>query len=393
MILHVDMDAFYASVEQLDNPELRGKCVIVGGTSGRGVVSAASYEARRCGVHSAMPVFQAREKCPEGVFVHPRMSRYKEKSREVMHVLREFTPEVEPVSIDEAYLDVTGCIRLFGPPETIARQIKARIRKDTGLTCSIGIAPVKFLAKIASDMDKPDGLTMIPADQVGAFIQSLDIRKVPGVGPTTEPVLRNLGIHTLGDIRSIPEQTLSRHMGKFGKRLQRLAAGDDESPVETTTEAHSISSENTLSRDTRDLDNLQKHMLRQAETVARQLRRKFFKARTVQLKMKTADFKQVTRQSTLEQPTDSGRTIYNVAVDLLQRHLPEKKLRLIGVGAVGLVSTGAARQASLFEEPAVRSEGWEKTDRALDRIAKRFGREAVTRASLVEPKAEDDDAR
>ena len=384
MILHVDMDAFFAAVEQHDDPSLRGKCVIVGGTSGRGVVSAASYEARRFGVHSAMPVFQAKQRCAHGVFIHPRMGRYREVSAEVMGVLRRYSPLVEPVSVDEAYLDVGGCGRLFGTPEDIAANIKAAVHDETGLTCSIGVAPCKFLAKIASDMNKPDGLTVIGSESVREFIDALDIRKVPGVGASTEPVLRRLGIHRLGDARQVPDVVLERHLGRYGPRLRRLAEGDDDSPVTPSVPAKSVSSESTLSKDTKDPALLRRVLLGQSETVARQLRRLGVKARTVQIKMKDAAFHQLTRQTTLEMPTQSGRAIYTAACGLLEHHSPQGKLRLIGVGASGFTTQRQPRQASLFDVDPGCETGWDKADAVMDRISDKFGRDAIKRAALVD---------
>ncbi|MFH1985363.1 MAG: DNA polymerase IV [Pseudomonadota bacterium] len=389
MILHVDMDAFFAAVEQRDDPALKGKCVIVGGTSGRGVVSAASYEARRFGVHSAMPVFQARQRCPHGVFVHPRMGRYKEVSAEVMAIFHRYSPLVEPVSVDEAYLDVSGCGRLLGAPVDIAARIKAAVHAETALTCSIGIAPCKFLAKIASDMNKPDGLTHILPETIPEFIDALDIRKVPGVGAATEPVLRQLGIHRLGDVRRIPEALLERHLGQYGRRLRQLAEGDDGSPVVPSTPAKSVSSETTLQKDTADAGILRRHMLQQSETVARQLRRGGVKACTVQIKMKDAAFHQITRRTTLAAPTQSGRAIYGAACALLERHPPQGKLRLIGVGAAGLTTESRPRQASLFDAGACTDGDWEKADTVMDRIADKFGRDAIRRAALVEREEDD----
>lgn len=383
-MLHVDMDAFFAAVEQRDDPALKGRPVIVGGTSGRGVVSAASYEARAFGVHSAMPVFQARQCCPDGVFVHPRMGRYKEVSREVMAVFRRFTPLVEPMSVDEAYLDVSGCGRLFGAPEAIARDIKAAVCRETGLTCSIGIATCKFLAKIASDMDKPDGLTVIAPEAVRDFIDGLDIRKVPGVGGASEPMLHRLGIHKLGDVRKLPPDLLERRLGRFGRRLLMLAEGDDGAVVTPTAPAKSVSSENTLAADTADLEHLRRVMRRQAETVARQLRHLGVKARTIQIKMKDAGFNQWTRRTTLPAATQSGHAIYTAACDLLARHPPQGKLRLIGVGAAGLTTKDPPRQASLFEEPACAVAEWEKADAVMDRIAAKFGKDAIRPAVLVD---------
>ncbi|MBW2517711.1 MAG: DNA polymerase IV, partial [Deltaproteobacteria bacterium] len=285
MILHIDMDAFYASVEQLDDPRLKNKCVIVGGTSNRGVVSAASYEARQFGIHSAMPIYQAKQKCPHGIFVPPRMGRYKEVSKRVMALLRDFSPLVEPVSIDEAYLDITGCQRLFGEPQEIAWEIKRKIKETVHLTCSVGVAPNKFLAKIASDMQKPDGLTLILPDRVATFINALPVKKVPGVGKKLLHQLELLGIRTLGDVQRLPEKSLVKHLGKFGKRLRALSSGSDDSLVTPHAPHKSISSERTLAADTRDAKLLKRYLLSQSGEVARQLRQAGLRAKTITIKI------------------------------------------------------------------------------------------------------------
>ena len=382
MILHIDMDAFYASVEQLDDPALIGKCVIVGGTSSRGVVSAASYEARKYGVHSAMPIFQARKKCPQGVFIPPRMSRYKAVSRQIMALLKTYTPLVEPVSIDEAYLDISGCGQMFGDPETIALSIKQKIKDTVQLTCSVGVAPNKFLAKIASDMDKPDGFVIIPESKVKAFIENLPIRKVPGVGAMTHKKLDAMGIKTLGDVRRFSEASLIGRLGKFGHRLFELASGSDESPVVPSPEHKSISSEETLAVNTSDKSFLNQYMLRQSEDVGRQLRKLALKAKTVTIKIKHGDFKQITRSHTIMAPTRSSETIYKEAKKLLDAYPMKNQVRLIGVGVSGLVSESAPTQLSLFENQKKEDRRWEKVDKALDSISQKFGKSAVKRATL-----------
>lgn len=386
MILHIDMDAFFASVEQLDNPWLRGKCVLVGGTSNRGVVMACSYEARRFGVRSAMPIFQARQQCPQGIFIPPRRERYREVSKKIMALLRQFTPQVEVVSIDEAYLDVTGCRRLHGDPETMARKIKHHIRNSLHLTCSVGVAPVKFLAKIASDMDKPDGLTIIRPEEVDRFIESLAIQKVPGVGRKTFQQIESMGLTTLGDIKKIPEKMLLERLGKFGSRLLALALGRDESPVTPFTPPKSVSSERTLSEDTRDIEQLKICLLIQAEDVARQLRKANVRAGTITLKLKHADFKQVTRSKTLATATQSSKTIYRCAVQLLSDYrLTQKirhKIRLIGVGTAGFKSVTTPVQRDLFDGPDESDRSWTKVDRTLEAITQKFGPGAVHRAAL-----------
>ena len=382
MILHIDMDAFYAAVEKLDDPRLKNKCVIVGGTSNRGVVSAASYEARRYGVHSAMPIFQAKQKCPHGVFVPPRMGRYKEVSKKVMALLKEFSPLVEPVSIDEAYIDITGCQRLFGEPQEIAREIKRKIRDSVHLTCSVGVAPNKFLAKIASDLDKPDGLTLIMPDQVPQFIASLAIKKVPGVGKKMVHQLDLLGIRTLGDVQRLPEKALLKHLGKFGQRLRTLSSGSDDSPVTPHAPHKSISSERTLAADTRDIKLLKRYLLSQSAEVARQLRQAGVRARTIVIKVKNADFKTVTRRTTLAIPTQSSETIYKYAAQLIDDFNITQKIRLIGVGTTGFSTVTASVQMGLFEHKAKPPDNWEKVDEALDSISQKFGKDVIGRATL-----------
>ncbi len=376
------MDAFYASVEQLDNPQLKGKCVIVGGTSNRGVVSASSYEARQFGVRSAMPIYQAKQKCPHGIFVPPRMGRYKEVSQKVMALLRDFSPLVEPVSIDEAYMDITGCQRLFGEPQETAREIKRQIKETVQLTCSIGVAPNKFLAKIASDLEKPDGLTMILPDKVSAFIDALPIKKVPGVGKKMHRQLELLSIRTLGDVQRLPEKTLVKHLGKFGQRLHALSSGTDHSAVTPHASHKSISSERTLAADTRDTKLLKRYLLRQSEDVAKQLRKAGVRAKTITIKIKDADFKQVTRRTTITIPTQSSKTIYRYAERLMDNFKITKKIRLIGVGTSGFSSVTASLQMGLFENNEDTKDEWEKVDKTLDSIGKKFGKDVVGRATL-----------
>ena len=382
MILHIDMDAFYASVEQLDNPWLKGKCVIVGGTSNRGVVSAASYEARRYGVHSAMPVFQAKQKCPDGIFIPTRMQRYKEVSRKIMAILREFTPLVEPVSIDEAYLDISDSTKLHGDPEDIALQIKAKIKDSVNLTCSVGVSSLKFLAKIASDMNKPDGLTVILPDDVPRFIENLPIQKVPGVGKKTFGQLELMGIKTLGDINRFPKQTLLDRMGKFGKRLLKLAAGIDPSEVTPYSRHKSVSSERTLSRNTSDKEVLKQYLLKQADEVARHMRKSGTRGKTITLKLKHADFRQITRSTTIGNPTQSSKTIYRCAAQLLDEYVLTQKIRLIGVGVSGFASSDTPVQLELFDQNTDTGKNWERVDRTVERISEKFGSDAIRRATL-----------
>jgi DNA polymerase-4 len=382
MIVHIDMDAFFAAVEQLDNPELKGQCVIIGSPSGRGVVATASYEARRFGVHSAMPMFMARKKCPHGIIIRPRKKRYKELSLIIMDLFREFTPLVEPVSIDEAYLDVTGCRRLNGSPEKTAQQIKAKVFDTVNLTCSVGIAPCKFLAKIASDMDKPGGLTFIRPEKALAFVKTLPIGKVPGVGKKTLAHLQKIGIKSLGDVHRYSDDMLQKKFGKFGHRLRDLSLCRDNSRVSPFSQAKSVSSETTLTEDTADKTKLQRHLLRQSEDIGRQLRKLAVRAKTITLKIKHADFRQFTRSVTLEAPTHSSETIYRAAVKLLTAYPLTTRIRLIGVGASGLGKKKGAMQMDLFKKRESPDDNWEKVDQAVDSIWKKFGDNTVKKASL-----------
>ncbi len=383
IILHIDMDAFFASVEQMDNPSLQGRCVIVGGQSQRGVVAAASYEARKYGIHSAMPIFQARQRCKDLVIVPPHRKRYAELSRRIMAILKQFSPLVEPVSIDEAFVDITGCSRLYGDPRQTARTIKARIKSEVGLTCSVGVAPNKFLAKIASDMDKPDGLTLITPDQVQRFVDSLPIRKVPGVGRRACQILQDLGIRSLGQVRGYPAELLVRKMGKFAHHLMELAHGRDLSAVTPHSEAKSVSTETTLSRDTQDRRELSGYLLSQSQAVARELRRKQVRARTISLILKTADFQRHSRSRTLNKPAQSAERIYQTALDLLQAFALTLPVRLVGVGASGLQPAGTAVQAELFPNDQMKRDNkWEKVDRAMDAVADRFGESAIKRGKI-----------
>ncbi len=382
MILHIDMDAFFASVEALDNPALRGRCVVVGGTSDRGVVAAASYEARRYGIHSAMPMFQARRRCRDLVIVPPNRLRYREISARVMAILREYTPVVEEVSIDEAFMDVAASRRLCGSPEEIGRSLKRRVLAATGLTCSVGVAPNKFLAKVASEMDKPDGLTLIRPEEVAVFVDRLPIGRVPGVGRVTREVLDSLGIRTLGDVRRYPRESLARRLGAYGRRLQALARGLDPSPVAPCRPPKSVSSEETLPEDTADRELLSRHLLRQSEDVGRQLRRQGLRAKTVTLKIKHDDFRLFTRSHTLPRGVQSSRALYREALRLLAGYRLTRRIRLIGLGASGLVCEALPVQASLFDPRAAAPDAWEKVDAAVESIRRKFGREVVKVASL-----------
>ncbi len=372
------MDAFFASVEQHDDPSLAGKPVIIGRDL-RGVVSAASYEARVFGVRSAMPVAEAKRRCPHGVFLPGRYSRYKEVSRQVMAILADFSPLVEPASIDEAYVDITGTETLFGPPEALGRRIKHLVAQTTGLTCSIGIAPVKFIAKIASDYEKPDGLTVVSEAEVAVFLADLPVGKIPGVGKRAEAALCRLGIRVVGDIPKHPPDFFERHFGKYGLVLYEKAHGRGSTTVHVAREAKSVSAENTFAADTANRDVLTAWLLHQSERVGRELRRDKLCGRTVTLKLKFNDFRQITRSRTLPEATDSDAVIFATAASLLDAETLPRPVRLIGVGVSHFGRE--SRQLSLFEDPR-QTPPANRIDTALDAIRDKFGHASIVRGRL-----------
>lgn len=381
-ILHLDMDAFYASVEQFDNPELRGKPLIIGGAE-RGVVSTASYEARRFGVRSAMPVFQAKKLCPHGIFMRPRMSRYSEKSAEVMAVLDAFSPLVEKASIDEAYVDATGLEHIFGSAEAMARKLQRMVRERCGLTCSIGLAPVKFLAKIASDMQKPNGLTIVRHESVEAFLATLPVGTIPGVGPSMLKSLELLGIRYAGDVGRYPESFWVARLGKAGRVLYERSLGRDPRQVEPYTSPKSESAENTFAEDTSDPAVLAVWLLRQSERVGKNLRKQNLAGRTITLKLKDADFTQNTRSRTLKHHTNATREIYETALSLLHERLPDRPLRLIGVG-VSQFGRDAVQLCLLPDDAEETRARNAALDTALDTLREMFGNGVVQRGKLFE---------
>jgi len=378
------MDAFFASVEQLDNPELRGRPVAVGGTSDRSVVSAASYEVRKYGVRSAMSVVKARQLCPDIVLVRGRMKRYKEISLQVMDVLREFSPTVEQASVDEAYLDGTGLERLFGPVDEVARQIKARMRAVTGLTCSVGAAPVRFLAKIASDVNKPDGVFIIHPDEIDDFLRDLPVSRVPGVGRKLVDILKRLGVRTCGDVLKKSREYWEQRLGRYGAVLHDRAQGIDPGGVEISGKAKSCSAENTFQEDTTDRNILKQWVLAQSERVGSDLRRHGYKGRTVTLKIKYSDFRQITRSQSLGSRTDNTTVIFETACELLQQLDLRRKVRLIGVGVSNFETRHC--QLSLFKEAPQELEATSELDKAVDAVRKKFGPRAVTRVDLLDMK-------
>ena len=385
-ILHVDMDEFFAAVEKLDNPDLRGKPILVGGDpAGRGVVSTASYEAREFGCHSAMPMAIAVRRCPDAVIIRPRHERYVEVSRQIFDIFERFTPLVEPLSIDEAFLDVTGSERLHGSAETIARKIQKTIHDELGLAASLGVAPNKFLAKLASDLEKPDGLTMITEQTIHEVLDPLPVGKLWGVGKRAAAELARLGIRTIGQMRAIDSGLLKRRFGDAAAdHFLQLAGGIDDRPVTPDGQAKSIGQEITFAEDVGELDELKRVLLQQTEQVARRLRRAGLEARTITLKLREADFTTRTRSQTFGEATDLTDNLWQAAKGLLEAwaRLELAPLRLIGVTASQL--TGVAGQLSLFDQGEDRAK-MRRIDETVDRIVERFGNDAVHRGGGEKP--------
>jgi DNA polymerase IV len=378
-ILHVDLDAFFAAVEQRDRPEVRGRPVIVGGDPGaRGVVSAASYEARVFGVRSAMPLRTAAALCPEGVFLPVDGAKYRRESRRVMEILGRFTPLLEQVSIDEAFLDVAGSEALFGRPEEIARRIRATIRAEVGLTASVGVATTKLVAKVASDLRKPDGLVVVPPGEEAAFLAPLPITRLWGVGEQTRLILAEHGVRTIGDLARLPVDVLVRRLGAHGAVLHDRARGIDPSPVTGEAAAKSVSHEHTFDVDTADVEVIERTLLALSEGVASRLRSGNVRASTIAVKVRDSAFHTVTRQRTLAEPTDLADPIFRTALELVRPEVRGRRIRLLGVGAHGL---GEPAQMGLFatEDPRRR-----RAVEAQDEIRRRYGTRALTRARLLD---------
>ena len=383
-IIHLDMDAFYPSVELLDNPALDGKPVIVGGSRERGVVSSASYEARKFGIHSAQPIAKARRLCPDGIFLPVRMSRYQEISRQVFAIFHRFTPLVEPISIDEAFLDVTGSIRLFGQPENIAKKIKEIILAETGLTISAGVASSKFVAKIASDIDKPDGLTVVNPDGVKDFLDPLPVKKMWGVGKKTRLLLSRLSIHTFKDLRQTPIKILEEKFGKHGVKIHLLAMGIDERDVTPEHDMKSIGHEQTFLQDIISVDAAKKELLVLSNKAARRMRHKGIKGKTITLKVKYFNFVQITRTTTLSKPTDDGLDIYSVACRLLKKtEVTKKPIRLLGISLSQLSFSGIGTQLSLFDQDRS-SQKRQRLNTVLDSLFEKFGEKSVVPGTLLD---------
>jgi DNA polymerase IV len=383
-ILHVDMDAFYASVEQLDHPEYKGRPVIVGadpkGGQGRGVVAACSYEARNFGVRSALPISRAWKLCPEGVYVRPRMDRYVEVSRQVMEVFRRYTNLVEPLSIDEAFLDITGSVRLMGPADQIASAIKKEIKETTGLNASVGLAPNKFLAKIASDLKKPNAFVVVNENEIEAFLSDLSISRLWGVGPKTEQRLREMGFKTIGDVAAVSRESLVRSLGGLGEHLFQLSHGKDDREVEPNWEPKSVGTETTFHEDTADRELLRATILELSDHVAARLRKGGYRARKVTLKLRYSDFETHTKQQSLKRAIATGEEIAQVARGLFASFPMKKKIRLIGVSAGELQGhDGDPQQLQLFGEGSTK----EKLSHTVDELKEKFGSDAVRRGSQL----------
>jgi DNA polymerase IV len=384
-ILHVDMDAFYASVEIRDRPELTGKPVIVGGLGGRSVVLSATYQARAFGVRSAMPMSRARRLCPHAVVIPPRHGVYGAVSKEVMAIFRDVTPLVQPLSLDEAFLDVSGATRLLGSPAAIGQRIRREVADQQQITCSVGVAPNKFLAKLASVQCKPDGLLVIPADAVLDFLHPLPVSALWGVGERTGSTLARLGLRTVGDIARTPVKALEAELGQAAAaHLSALAWGRDGRGVETAVREKSVGAEETFGTDVADPEVVRRELLRLSRRTASALRSSGFAARTVVVKLRKADFKTITRSRTLAEPTDVTQRIYDTACDLYAASglSGQARLRLVGVRATGLVPAEAAQtQLALGERAA----SWRDAESAVDLISGRFGTDAIRPATLVNP--------
>jgi DNA polymerase IV len=377
-ILHADLDAFYASVEVLDDPSLRGKPVIVGGgPNDRGVVSAASYEARAFGVHSAMPLRTAGRRCPHGVFLPGRPDRYRDVSKQVMAIFASYTPQVEPISLDEAFLDVTGSAAAFGDGEEIARGIKQRVRDEVGLVVSVGVATNKLCAKVASDLRKPDALVVVPPGGEAAFLAPLPIRRLWGVGPQLGEALRDFGVTTIGQLAALEPSTVQRRFGKFGTDLLGRARGQDASAVQSFGAPKSVGHEHTFGHDVTDPRKLEAMLLDLADSVAGRLRRADLAAGAVQLKLRYEGFETLTRQGPLPHQTRETDPIYQAGLALLRRTLvPERAVRLIGITAISLSD---AQQLTLFGAP----DRSDRLTRSIDAVRERFGDDAIMRARLL----------
>ncbi|MGC4030610.1 MAG: DNA polymerase IV [Tepidisphaeraceae bacterium] len=375
-ILHVDMDAFFAAVEVRDDPSLKGKPLLVGGTGNRGVVSTASYEARTFGCHSAMPMSQARRLCPQAIVLKPSFSKYREASNRVFGIFERFTHQIQPLSVDEAFLDVTGSRRLFGDGPTIATAIRQAIRDEVKLTGSVGVAPNKFLAKLASDLNKPDGMTVITRDTVDTILPPLPITRIWGIGKVSAARLNGLGVRTIGDLRARSPEWFDQHLGSWGRRMRDLIHGIDDRPVHSDADAKSIGHEETFGENLIDPDAVRAVLLEQAEAVGMRLRKNALFTGGVTVKIRFGDFKTITRSKALPNSVNTSVDLYAAGLALFDEwaRLGFQPVRLVGLQAHSLVRTA---QLDLFAQPA--SERQQKVDAALDAIKTRFGKDAIGR--------------
>lgn len=382
VIFHVDMDAFFAAIEQLDQPELKGRPVLIGHDGPRGVVATASYEARPFGCHSAQPIAVAKRLCPNAIVVPVRGARYREVSQQMFSILESFSPLVEPLSIDEAFMDLSGAQRLLGPPRDVAHQLKDRIVGELGLTASVGVAPNKFLAKLASDLEKPNGLTVVEPDLIDGFLAPLPIDRMWGLGPVGVSKLEAMGVRTFGDLRSESVDRLRSRVGDDADRLLRLANGIDNRPVTPDHEAKSISHEQTFGANVADVAEVRRVLIDQVENVARRVRRHGFRARTVTIKIRYGQFETITRSMTLKQSTDSTATMLESSLSVFDRWAGEsfQPVRLIGMGATQF--NQGEPQLDLFIDPE--KERQHRIDVAADQIIEKFGKRAVRRGGTIE---------
>lgn len=377
IIAHADMDAFYAAVEQLDRPELRGKPVLVGPPSGRGVVLTASYEARRYGVGSAMPMVNALRQCPQALVIPPRFERYTEISATIMEVFEDFSPQVEAISLDEAFIDLSGSERIFGDPQAMGQQIKAAVKAATGgLTISVGIAANKYVAKVASAHQKPDGLTIVPTDQARRWLAPLSVARLWGAGPKIQARLQTLGYATIGDLGATPVEQLEQQLGHLGRRFHALANAEDPRTVEGRRAHRSMGSERTLSKDVSDRDDIVMHLRRSAHRIGRRLRAKGWHASGVRVRLKTTTFRLLTRQCALAEPTDVADTLLATAVKLLDRFSHKGPYRLVGLATFDFVTAHTPQQLSLLDVTPERR----RLEVVIDELSERFGDGIVIRA-------------
>ncbi|OED38591.1 hypothetical protein AB833_18840 [Chromatiales bacterium (ex Bugula neritina AB1)] len=377
IIAHADMDAFYASVEQLDNPDLCGQAMVIGPQSKRGVVLTASYEARQFGIKSAMPMAEALRRCPDILVVPPRFERYQEQSAAIMAAFNDFSPQVEALSLDEAFVDMSGAEGIFGAPEQMAEQIKSAVYTATGgLTASVGVSATKYVAKVASDFNKPDGICVVPPEDAVAWLDPMPVSRLWGAGPKTVPRLQRIGLYTIGDVRRADSQWLEQNMGRSGMHFQTLANARDPRPVARRRSARSIGSDRTLNENVSSKEAIELHLRRSADRIGRRLRNKGYRCRGVRVRLKTADFKLLTRQVQLPEPTDVADQLYAVATGLLSRFQPNQSIRLVGMAAFDLSRENDPQQFDLFGEKD-KSQALEVT---VDRVIEKYGNGMVVRA-------------